>query len=667
MEIFNSSFRILFCLLLCICGKLEAQNGDVYTTNNAKESLKVAQQLISEGSLEKAIKQLKHTIKIKDDFAVAYRLLGKAYYETNQFENAKEALEQSFELDKKLSRAAFYECGDACLRLGDTEQANYYLGLFKEMKDKRYANAQKEGALEKSYEEQYEIKIKNIEFLSQMEEPAEDLQVTALNSINSSNNEYLPSLSNDGEFLLFTRNIKGKQEDIYLSKKSGDSWGNENAGAIKINTPNNEGMAKFEPHNYKVYYAGCSRQEEAIDCDIYQSTFIDGKLHGENEIRGDLNSPKWDSQPSISCDAKTMYFASTREGGYGGSDIWFSIKDEDGEWQKPQNMGELINTAGDEEAPFIAKDGRALYFSSNGHPGLGEGDFFVSFNKNNNWSAAKNLGPGLNSPSKELGLFISDDASTIYFSSERKGGKGGLDIYKAVLPSDLKPEEVIPVALNLRDKDSGEVVHGTITLGIENSRTNYETDHNGNVQLCLAGNKAYSFRVSKKGYKFYVEAFFLENLGQNQIQNILLAIEKEKKPAPYVGETRHTKTIVQVYFESNSAELDHANLEKLNKLTETINKYDDWNIEVTGFADSVGDQEYNKRLSSERATVVVEYLNKFSNKTISQNISALGAGEIEAISEEDNYLPRARRTRGGLIILKMSFISRSPLFFSYSL
>ena len=623
-----------------ISGKVNGQTGDVYTTNNAKESLQVAQQLISEGSTQKAIKQLKHTIKIKEDFAVAHRLLGKTYYDDNQFQEAKESLEKSFELDKKLSRAAFFECGDACLRLGDTEQANYYLGLFQEMKDKRYANAQKEGALEKAYEEKYEVKMQNIAFLSSMEAPSEDLQVVALKSINSPHNEYLPSLSNDGAFLLFTRNIKGKQEDIFLSKKSGDTWGGENSGAIKINTPNNEGMAKFEPHNYRVYYAGCSRQEESIDCDIYQSTFVDGKLHGEHKVRGNLNSLKWDSQPSISCDAQTMFFASTRDGGYGGSDIWYSEKDEDGAWKKAVNMGDMVNTPGDEEAPFIAKDGKALYFSSDHHPGLGEGDFFVTFKKNGNWTTAKNLGPGLNSPSKELGLFISDDASTIYFSSERKGGKGGLDIYKANLPNDLKPAEVLPVALNLRDKDTGEVIHGTITLGYDNVRKNYETDHNGNVQICLAGNQAYSFRVSKKGYKFYVEAFFLEALEKDKIQNILLAIEKEKKPAPYVGETRHTKTIVQIYFESNSSEIDHANIEKLNKLSKLIDKYDDWNISVTGFADSVGDQEYNKVLSAKRAAAVVDYLKTFSDKSISQDINALGAGEIETKSEEDKKKSR---------------------------
>ncbi len=623
---------LLFCLMAF---SSKAQNGDVYTTNNAKESLQVAQQLLSEDKMDKAIKQLKYTIKIKDDLAVAHRLLGKAYYDSHQFDEAKKALEKSFDLDKKLSRAAFYECGDCCLRLGDTEQADYYLGLFKEMKDKRYANANKESALEKSYEERYELKLKNIAYISSLGDEVPNLNVVALKNINSSKNEYLPSLSNDGEFLLFTRSLKGKQEDIYLSKKNGTGWGNENDGAIKINTDKNEGMAKFEPHNYKVFYAGCSRNEGSIDCDIFESSFIDGQLSDETELTGDLNSIKWDSQPSITCDAQTIYFASTRDGGFGGSDIWVSQRSKDGSWQKPTNMGATINTAGDEEAPFIAKDGEALYFSSDAHPGLGEGDFFVSFLKNGNWGKAINLGPPLNSPAKELGLFISDDAKTIFFSSERSGGEGGLDIYKADLGEAYKPKEVLPVALNLRDKDTGEVLTGKITLGYDNLRKNYETDKNGNVQLCLAANKAYSFRVSKKGYQFYVEAFFLEVLEKNKIQNILIAIEKEKEPEAYSRDKYLSSTGIQVFFENNSSEIDEAGKQKLKKLSELINKYDDWKITVTGFADSKGDKDYNKELSNKRASAVVAYLSLYSDKHMDQNIQALGKGEIETADTEE--------------------------------
>ena len=637
-------FIILYFLFsLPGMNSLFAQPGDVVTTNNAKQSLQVAQEFISMNEYKKAIKQLKHTIKIKKDFAVAYRLLGKVYYEMNDFEQASETLEKSFELDKKLSRAAFYECGDSYLKLGNLEKANYYLGIYTAMKDKNYANAEKESALELSYDEMIEVKSKNIAFLTTLDTSANaSIVISPLEKINSEHNEYLPSLSNDGAFLLFTRNKNGRQEDIFLSKKTPEGWGNENQGAININTSKNEGMAKFEPHNYKVYYAGCSRHQEIVNCDIFESEFIDGELNKEIELTGDLNSPYWDSQPAVTCDGQTMYFASSRQGGSGGSDIWMSTRDSDGSWSSATNLGELINTKGDEEAPFIAKDGKALYFTSDHHPGQGEGDFFVSFKKNGQWQTPLNLGYPINSPSKELGLYISDNAEKIFFSSARPGGKGGLDIYQADLPYAYKPVEVLPVALNLRDKETDEILTGTITVGVDKQRENYTTDSQGNVQLCLAGDKAYSFRVNKDGYDFYVEAFFLESIANNQIQNIKLGLVKKTKKDPYIGEKRHTKTVVQIYFESNSYTIDDKNSIKLSDLAELMNAYDDWDIQVTGFADAVGNEEDNKKLSKDRAQAVVDFLAKLSDKQVSQNIKALGKGSIDSDgSDESNK--KARR------------------------
>lgn len=632
---------VTFIFSVCLGLVLQAQPGDIMETNNAKESLQVAQELIANEEFEQAIKQLEHTIKIKEDFAVAYRLLGKIFYDDNRFAEAKTALEKSFDLDKKLSRAAFFECGDACIRLGEIDQAKYYLGLYDVMKDKRYANSNKESGLEKSYDAILEMKHKNIEYVNNLDYSS-TLEIVAIDKINSKHDEYLPCLSNDGQFMLFTRNIAKKQEDIMLSKITKDGWGNEKAGDIELNTSENEGMAKFEPHNYKVYYAACkSNQQEEINCDIYESAFIEGVLGGEKPLEGAVNSPSWDSQPAVTCDAQSLFFASTRAGGMGGSDIWVSHKDKNGNWGRPENMGEHINTAGDEEAPFIAKDGRSLYFTSDGHPGQGEGDFFVSFNKNGNWTASQNMGYPLNSPSKELGLYISDDGEKIYFASARQGGKGGLDIYMTDLPEELKPDIVLPVVLNLRDAETDEALTGVITVGYDNVRTNYETDNQGNVQLCIAGSKAYSFRVKIDGYKFYVEAFFLEEQSENQIQNIKLAIEKDVKK-PYVGEDRHTKTIVQVYFDKNSAEIGEKNSKKLINLSELMNKYDDWNINVIGFADHTGDADYNKKLSEQRAEAVVGFLANYSTKSVTQKVNLLGKGSVgNGLSEDE--LQKSRR------------------------
>ncbi len=625
---------ISFMIFFIGSGQVVCQNNDIVNTNNAKQSLQIAQALLSNGDNKKAIKQLVHTIKIKKDFAIAHRLLGKAYYDEEYFEKAIDALERSFELDRKLSRAAFFEAGDAYLRIHNTEKANYYLGIYQEMKDKRYANAQKESGLEKSYDMYYEVKLKNLEYINNLD-TSSTIKLYPLTNINSEDNEYLPSLSNDGRYLLFTREVGHEQEDILLTERTETGWGDESEDAILINTSNNEGMAKFEPHNRTVYYAGCQRSEDNLDCDIYTSEFTNGKLSTEEAPDGNLNSSAWDSQPSVTCDGKVLYFASTRDGGLGGSDIWYSTKDNKGNWGLPQNAGVNINTAGDEEAPFIAKDGKHLYFTSNFHPGQGEGDFFVTTMENGHWSVPVNLGYPINSPAKELGLFVSDNTEHIYFASAREGGKGGLDLYFAKMPELNRPQKVFPVVLKVIDKITKEALpNQQVIVGSDNKNLNYMSNEEGNIYMCLQANKAYSYRISREGYKFYVEAHFLEEYILTAAQTLYLELEpKEAQPA-YVGEDRHTKTIVQVYFDVNSSEIPDADYEKLDRIARIINKYDDWKVQVIGYADNTGDKDYNFTLSQKRADSVISYLSTKCSQEIQQKVESSAKGSISGTLTE---------------------------------
>ncbi len=624
------------------CSTTWAQAPDVSNTNNAKQSLIIAQDLLADGDNKRAIKQLKHTIKIKKDFAIAHRLLGKAYYDTDQFVLAIAALERSFELDRKLSRAAFFEVGDSYLRIFETDKAEYYLGIYEEMKGKRYANAQKESGLEKSYDTFYKAKLRNLEYIENMDTTLKSTKVYPLVSINSEDNEYLPSLSNDGRYLLFTRKIDEAQEDILLTERTETGWGEASKSGITINTPRNEGMAKFEPHNRRVYYAGCQRSEANIDCDIYVSEFEDGKLSTEVEPEGSLNSQSWDSQPSITCDGNTLYFASNREGGLGGSDIWYSTKDAKGKWSPPQNAGVNINTEGDEEAPFIAKDGKHLYFTSNFHPGQGEGDFFVSSVENGHWTEPINLGYPINSPAKELGLFVTDDTKHVYFASAREGGKGGLDVYFAEMPEVNRPEKVFPVVLKVINKTTREkITNQEVIVGADNKKSTFTSDDEGKIYMCLAANKAYSYRISREGYKFYVEAHFLEEYILTAAQTLYLEIEPKVEKPEYIGEDRHTKTIVQVYFSVDSAEIPEGDIEKLDRIARIINKYDDWNVQVTGFADNTGNADYNQKLSKKRAEAVIQYLSTKTSQEIKRKVEAFAQGSVGGtLTEEEKRQSR---------------------------
>jgi len=152
---------------------------------------------------------------------------------------------------------------------------------------------------------------------------------------------------------------------------------------------------------------------------------VNGEWTPIKSVSDKINLPySWESQPSISADGKTLYFVSDRQGGYGGYDIYRSIKNDNGEWGTPINMGPAINSKGNEKSPFIHPDGKTLYFSSDGWIGLGGYDIFYSrMNYNGIWSKPTNLGYPINSPDDEVGFFVSTDGTKGFFASNKYNGK----------------------------------------------------------------------------------------------------------------------------------------------------------------------------------------------------------------------------------------------------
>lgn len=620
-----------------------AQTKDVTAVKSAKESLKVAQNYFSKGELNKARKQLLHTIKLKDNFAIAHRLLGRVYSDLSDYEAAIVAYEKSFELDDKLSRAAFFECAEAYLLTDQIDLAQHYFSRFKEMEGKRYANAQKEQGLEVEYQNRLATREQNIAFIQQMDMTnPEQIQVIALGkNINSIHDEYLPSLTSNRQYLLYTRNIKNEDENILISSKEKGQWTKGSSIHGDINSSNNEGMAKFETHGNTFYFAGCKREGADSGCDIYRANFEDGKVTEVDALSGKLNSYYWDSQPSLSCDGQTMYFASTREGGYGGSDIWYCPLLPSGEWGVPENLGAHINTAGDEEAPFISTDGLTLYFTSNGHAGQGNGDLFVSYYEKNSWSIPDNLGYPINSPAKELGIFIDADNETAYFASSRKGGRGGLDIYKAPLPKAMRPNPMVHLDGTVIDAVTQEPIEADIKLRNDGNTWNFKSDQFGWFFQCLAGNKGYSFQIQKEGYQPYIEAVYLDAEDITTTDNVQIALQPLHTPSKKVDSQRLTKTIVQIYFDFDSSTITAKGNDKLAHVGSLLERYDDWSVEVVGFSDASGDMEYNKSLSQKRANEVVNQLKTIHQIDIATNINVIGKGSTgEQSSEEDRRKSR---------------------------
>jgi Tol biopolymer transport system component len=196
-------------------------------------------------------------------------------------------------------------------------------------------------------------------------------------AINTKEDEYLPVITADEEMIIFTRQ-ENSNEDFFKSVKRNGEWSVAEFLSKEINTSNfNEGAQNISPDGNYLFFTGCNRPD-GLGCDIYISKREGNDWSKPFNIGGPVNTAGWESQPSISADGRTLYFVSTRQGGYGGYDIWSSELNTDGTWSNPINLGQEINTSFDEQSPFIHPDNESLYFSSNGWPGLGNKDLFLS-------------------------------------------------------------------------------------------------------------------------------------------------------------------------------------------------------------------------------------------------------------------------------------------------
>ncbi len=644
-------FRISLVILFLFC--VQPAEAQMFTTLKAIRSLRTAQSLVDAGKLIEAKKELETTIKIKNDFAVAYRELGRVCLELYEFQNAIDAYEKSFALDPALSRAAYFECGEAYFRLSKFDTAATYFSQYDIMKDARYTNAKKETSLESEHDSRITTRTENYLFaLEAIKAPTLGLGEGPFNvgeKINSPKDEYLPSISGDGLILIYTTqqttNPLGATtgENIFISKNIKKQWTDGESFSLDVNTEFNEGMAKFAADERFVYFAGCSREDAMGGCDIYEMRLNNLDLLEINPLKGRINSTGWDSQPSISCDGMVMYFASSREGGYGGSDIWRSFRMDDGTWSSAENLGASINTPGDEEAPFIASDGVTLYFSSTGHPGMGDGDIFMTRIQQVNdviwsWLEPYNLGYPINSPFQEVGLFVKPDGKTAYYASSRLEGQGGLDIYEFTLPEHFQPYDMVFIEGQVKDEFTEEPLELTLDVMRNGKKWEVQTDKDGWYFMCLPTQKAYAFQVNNPEYEYYMEAAFLPAQNNSipfRFDISLIPKRRVTKPVN-IGPQELT---FDIYFDFDNFALDDKARGQLKELVGKLETESGWEVEIIGYTDDLGNVAYNQMLSEQRAKAVVTYLDNAGIKV--KSIRQEGKGPVK--SDENNEREKNRR------------------------
>lgn len=280
-------------------------------------------------------------------------------------------------------------------------------------------------------------------------------------AVNSTDDEYMPTLSADGRTLLFTRRFprtpksrtnSAEEEDFYFCRLGDDGWEPAQRMEEPVNSFDNEGSGCLSQDGRMLFFTACGRDDGAGRCDIYVCYRRGSGWSRPRNLGPAVNTGSWESQPCLSIDGRTLYFVSDRRGGYGGMDLWQSTLVE-GRWQPAVNLGPAVNTAGDERCPFISFDNQTLFFSSNGHIGMGDMDIFFSRRVGDSaWSEPQNLGYPINTSGDEGSLLVSPDGRTAYFSTDRLGGMGRLDLYSFALPESARPhpvayrEEIIDLA-----------------------------------------------------------------------------------------------------------------------------------------------------------------------------------------------------------------------------
>ncbi len=634
--------RKILLLFLCLFSGLCF--GQKVTSSQNKIAQKFylqANKYIGDKAYNMAITELRKAVAEDNQFTAAYQQLGDLYRRLGDYPNAIINYRKVVEIDPTFHNLTYFGLGESELNTGDYANALLHF--------RKYASSPGISDESKIRTGKY---ITDCMFsLEAIKKPVSFKPVNMGPGINSSQDEYLPVITADERKIIFTRK-SSNNEDFYTSVKGQEKWSAAKALSANINTFEfNEGAQCISPDGNYLFFTGCNRPDGLGRCDIYISKWEGTEWSRPFNIGAPVNTPGWESQPSISADGRTLYFVSTRNGGRGGYDLWKSDLMAEGSWSVPVNLGPEINTAYDEQSPFIHPDDQTLYFSSNGWPGLGNKDLFITHKKNPGeqkilWEKPQNLGYPINTFGEESGLSISSSGRLAFFASDKQGGSGGFDIYSFEMPENLRPKTVTYVKGVVFDKTSRQRLEAKIQI-INLKTGNFAFDDftdavAGEFLATMTPGNSFALNVSKPGYLFY---------SQNFTPDLKEAVK------PYMIEVPLQKIEIggmvvlnNIFFETNKFDLLPESKTELGQLIAFLRENPGVSIEIAGHTDNVGDDKSNQALSESRAKTVYDYL--VLNKVPASKLSFKGYGETMPVNDNSTDENRKNNRRTEFKILK---------------
>ncbi len=577
-------------------------------------------QELLDGRPRRAEKLLLEAVDRDPGMLPARRLLGVARDLLRDHDGALECYLEVLRLDSTYSRLLYYQIGDVYLRAGKPRLALEYFYQFRRLQKMDtgtfgLAGEQEYGTEQQILQRELDRQVLAARITADSVNYLIATGVEALGGeINGPLNDYFPFFTNDGTRVLFTRQAKDGDEDLITGRRRGGDGTFTTSRFGSFNTQQPEGMCTLVRDGETIFFTLCHEVEQGGSCDIHAGVLVDGRIRDTKKLPAYVNSSTWDSQAAISCDGRQLFFASTRPGGIGGSDLYRSDRLPDGGWSEPVNLGAAVNSPDDEEAPFLSNDGQTLYFSSMGHGGLGDEDIYFSRldTVSGHWTPARNIGPPINSPARELGFHLTPDGRTGYFASDRPGGTGGLDIYRFQLSEQLTGREVTYVSGYVTDSLTGRpIADQAVPLASgEVFRTNYA----GRFFICAPPGQALPLTVDRADYQPYARSFAVPRWDNRKPYRIDLRLSKSvasapeppppPRPRPAARETLTTRLL----FAFEQAALSAEEREALERLLSTVDAKRIEEVIVRGYTDETGSTAYNKDLSLARASAVARIL-----------------------------------------------------------
>ncbi len=451
--------------------------------------------------------------------------------------------------------------------------------------------------------------------------------------INTHFSNYNPLITADESVIFYMDNLKF-YDAVMRSVKSEGSWTKPENLTPKIKSDGEYNIVGISKNGDKILLYAFNPLTSG---DIFESTFNNGKWSKITRLNDHINTAFNETHASLSSEEEILYFTSNRNGGFGGLDIYKSVLDKNGEWSSPTNLGPVINTVFDEESPFVTEDGKRLYFSSQGHYNMGGYDLFYSeLSEKGEWSYPVNTGYPINTTDDDIFFYPVANGSKGYRSKYTYRGLNDQDIYKY---------EILTVANPVKYKISGEV-QSPDSIGFEMSKvsvTFIDSENNDTLitKFCSSEGK-YEHKIPAGKYKLAFNS--MGKQFDSQLLNIPLNFPEEEL---IVNSRLEIKLIVKkdtfiiddIFFAFDSYELNNEALEFLGRLIQFLKARPELFVQINGFTDSIGSDEYNQMLSVIRAKSVGNYLE--ANKLETDRFTIKGFGESR--HKASNSTPEGRQ------------------------